>query len=68
VENICPLEVVAAEPFIARCCRSERAGIGLWNGLFGGIVHWGASSWEIAEAARQVATAWRRQNGEGRGR
>ena len=68
VENICPLETVAAEPFIARCCRSERAGLGLRNGLFGAVVHWGASSWEIAEAAREVATAWRKQNGEGSGR
>lgn len=68
VENICPLETVAAEPFIARCCRSERAGIGLRNGLFGAVVHWGASSWEIATAAREVATAWRKEHGGGSGR
>ena len=68
VENICPLESVVAEPFIARCCRSERSGIGLWNGLFGAIVHWGASSWEIVEAVRSVAAMWRERDGEGSGR
>ncbi|MDK2915804.1 MAG: hypothetical protein PWR25_361 [Euryarchaeota archaeon] len=65
VESICPLDVVAEEPFIARCCRSERSGIGLWNDRFGAIVHWGASPWDIAEAVRRVAIAWRKQNGEG---
>jgi len=68
VENICPLEAVAAEPFIARCCRSERAGIGHWNGRFGAVVHWGASPWDIADAVRRVVAAWREQHGEGRGR
>ncbi|MDV2481608.1 hypothetical protein F8E02_06225 [Methanoculleus sp. Wushi-C6] len=68
VENICPLGAVAAEPFIARCCRSERAGLGRWNGRFGAVVHWGASAWEIAQAVRQVATAWREKHGEGSGR
>ncbi|WP_292520115.1 hypothetical protein [Methanoculleus sp.] len=68
MENICPLEAVTDGPFIARCCRSERAGIGNWNGRFGAVVHWGASSWDITVAVRQVAAAWREQRGEGRGR
>ena len=68
VENICPLEAVTAEPFIARCCRSERGGLGLRNGRFGAVVHWGASAWEIAGAVRQVAVAWRERDGDGSGR
>ena len=31
LENICPLESVREEPFIARCCRSERVGIGIYK-------------------------------------
>ncbi|MCK8517952.1 DUF7714 family protein [Methanoculleus sp. 7T] len=68
VENICPLEAVTDEPFIARCCRSERAGLGRWNGRFGAVVHWGASPRTIAEAVGDVAAAWRERNGEGSGR
>ncbi|PKL62136.1 MAG: hypothetical protein CVV31_07940 [Methanomicrobiales archaeon HGW-Methanomicrobiales-2] len=68
VESICPLEAVAREPFIARCCRSERAGIGRWNGRFGAVVHWGASSRDIAEAVWRVTAAWREQGDEGSGR
>jgi len=68
VENICPLEAVAAEPFIARCCRSERGGLGRWNGRFGAVVHWGASPGDIAEAVRRVTAAWRERDGEGSGR
>jgi len=68
VENICPLGEVAEEPFIARCCRSERSGLGCWNGRFGVVVHWGASPWDIAEAVRRVTAAWRERHGEGSGR
>ena len=68
VENICPLEVVAEEPFIARCCRSERGGIGYRNGLFGAVVHWGASPRDIAQAVVDVVAAWRGRDGEGSGR
>lgn len=68
VESICPLGAVAEEPFIARCCRSERSGIGCWNEKFGVVVHWGASPWEIAEAVRRVTAAWREKHGEGSGR
>ena len=68
VESICPLGAVADEPFIARCCRSERSGIGRWNGRVGEVVHWGASPRMIAEAVWHVAAAWRKQNDEDRGR
>lgn len=68
VENICPLEAVESEPFIARCCRSERGGIGRRNGLFGAVVHWGASPRDIAQAVVDVAAAWRERDGEGSGR
>ncbi len=65
VESICPLGAVTAEPFVARCCRSERGGLGRWNGKFGAVVHWGASAWEIAEAVRRVTVAWTERDGEG---
>ena len=68
VESICPLDAVKEEPFIARCCRSERGGLRRWNGRFGAVVHWGASPREIADAVMNVATAWRERDGEGSGR
>ena len=59
LENICPLEQVAEEPFIARCCRSEREGVGTWNGKFGAIVHWGASPAKIARSVQELVSRWR---------
>jgi hypothetical protein len=59
LEEICPLESVREEPFIARCCRSEREGVRVFKGRFGGVVHWGATPWTIAETVRKVADAWR---------
>jgi hypothetical protein len=59
VEEICPLQAAEQEPFIARCCRSERAGLGEWNGKFGVVVHWGASPHEIAKALFALIAAWR---------
>jgi hypothetical protein len=67
VENTCPLEAVRSEPFIARCCRSERGGLGRWNGKFGAVVHWGASPRDIAEAVVRVTAAWRDRDGKGSG-
>jgi len=61
LENICPLESVQQEPFIARCCRSEREGIGMYKGKFGAIVHWGASPSRIAHAVEELVTQWRRR-------
>jgi hypothetical protein len=59
IENICPLESVREEPFIARCCRSERKGTGIYKGKFGSVVHWGASPADIASAVNDVVTKWR---------
>jgi len=59
LENICPLEQVIDEPFIARCCRAEREGIGTWNGMFGAIVHWGASPAMIARSVNDLVVRWR---------
>lgn len=53
--SICPLAAVAEGPFIARCCRSEREGLGTWNGKRGFVVHWGASPARIAEAVAVLA-------------
>ena len=59
LENICPLEQVNEEPFIARCCRTEREGIGTWNGKSGAIVHWGASPATIARSVNELVSRWR---------
>ena len=61
LENICPLEQVQAEPFIARCCRSEREGICKWNKKFGTVVHWGASPSQISSSINDLVEQWRRQ-------
>jgi len=57
--NICPLESVTEEPFIARCCRSEREGIPVWKGHTGAVVHWGAEPVKIHAAVRNLVTRWR---------
>jgi hypothetical protein len=59
LENICPLECVQEEPFIARCCRSEREGLGTWNGKFGAVVHWGADPAHIAHRVNELVLHWR---------
>lgn len=59
LENICPLESVREEPFIARCCRSEREGSGLYKGKYGAVVHWGASPATIARAVDALVKGWR---------
>jgi hypothetical protein len=59
LENICPLEQIKEEPFIARCCRAEREGVGTWNGKFGAIVHWGASPAKIARSVQELVSQWR---------
>lgn len=58
-EDICPLARVEEEPFIARCCRSERTGSPAWNGRAGAIVHWGSSPKEIADAVEDCVRRWR---------
>jgi hypothetical protein len=59
LENICPLESVREEPFIARCCRAEREGIGSWGGKTGSVVHWGANPVKIYESVRDLVSRWR---------
>jgi hypothetical protein len=59
LENICPLESVREEPFIARCCRSERTGAGTHKGKYGAVVHWGANPGQIASAVNELVVQWR---------
>jgi len=56
--NICPLDAAEEEPFIARCCRSERSGVGTHHGLFGAAVHWGATPRDIADAVFALMKTW----------
>jgi hypothetical protein len=58
IDEICPLTQVAEEPFIARCCRADREGVGVWNGKLGGVVHWGASPHVIDTVLRAALAAW----------
>jgi hypothetical protein len=50
VVDICPANQVSEEPFIARCCRAERAGPAIINEKKGIVVHWGSSPRQIADA------------------
>lgn len=54
--NICPLECIRQEPFIARCCRAEREGSTSWNGHTGAVVHWGAHPVKIYESVRDLVS------------
>jgi hypothetical protein len=57
--NICPLECIREEPFIARCCRAERESSTSWNGKTGAVVHWGADPVKIYDAVRDLVSHWR---------
>lgn len=57
--NICPLECIREEPFIARCCRAEREGSMSWNGHRGTVVHWGSNPVKIYESVRDMVTRWK---------
>jgi hypothetical protein len=59
LENICPLESVLEEPFIARCCRSEREGVGIHKGKLGAVVHWGANPAQITRMVNDLVVQWR---------
>lgn len=59
VEDICPLGQVREEPFLTRCCRSEREGIGTYQGKFGAVVHWAAPPWRIARFLEILVKEWR---------
>jgi hypothetical protein len=63
-EETCPLSFVDAEPFIARCCRSEREGTGTWQGKSGAVVHWGASPIQILDAVHAIAGEWRERHAD----
>lgn len=54
VIDICPANEVDAGPFIARCCRAERAGVQQINGRHGVVVHWGASPRQITDAVYEM--------------
>jgi hypothetical protein len=58
-EDTCPLSQVVEEPFIARCCRANRVGIGMYNDKFGVVVHWGSSPRAMLEAMDTLLVAWR---------
>ena len=60
VIDICPVNAVIASPFIARCCRAERAGFQNINGWQGMVVHWGSSPKQIADAMYELVTKLRR--------
>ncbi|QYZ79028.1 hypothetical protein E2N92_06100 [Methanofollis formosanus] len=68
IAEICPLTQVAEEPFIARCCRAEREGVGVWNKKFGGVVHWGASPHTVDQVLRDMLKEWREDEGSSRPR
>jgi hypothetical protein len=59
VQDICPLGQVKEEPFITRCCRSEREGIGMYHGKFGAVVHWAAPPWRVARSLENLVQGWR---------
>ncbi|HVP94112.1 MAG TPA: hypothetical protein VMS89_02955 [Methanoregulaceae archaeon] len=59
LNDICPLNTVKKEPFITRCCQTERIGPAMVNGLSGSIIHFGASPPAIYAAVVQLAAAWR---------
>jgi hypothetical protein len=58
-EDTCPLSQIADEPFIARCCRAERSGIGVYNGRFGAVVHWGSSPRTMLNAVDAMLKQWK---------
>lgn len=62
--DTCPLGQVRAEPFAARCCRSERRGLREIEGLFGTVVHWGDSPAQIFDAVRELVAAWRARDAD----
>jgi hypothetical protein len=57
--DICPIGTVREEPFITRCCQKERGGIGMHNGKYGAVVHWGATPSDIFHAIEGLVAGWR---------
>ncbi|MDV0443651.1 DUF7714 family protein [Methanorbis rubei] len=66
-EDTCPLSQIAEEPFIARCCRADRSGIGIYNGKFGAVVHWGSSPRTMLEAVDAMLEEWHKRKEETHG-
>lgn len=60
-EDTCPISQVKEEPFVARCCRAERSGIGIYNNKFGAVVHWGASPRTMLEAVDKMLVEWKKR-------
>lgn len=61
VIDICPVNAVQEEPFIARCCRAERAGYQIRDGKEGMVVHWGSSPKQIVDAVYELVHELRRR-------
>lgn len=59
LKDICPLNTVKKEPFITRCCQKDRIGPATVNGLFGTVVHFGASPPAIYAAVTRLVEEWR---------
>jgi hypothetical protein len=57
--DTCPIHAADQEPFIARCCRKEREGVGMFEGRFGAVVHWGASPRQISASISRLVEEWR---------
>lgn len=64
-EDTCPLSQIADEPFIARCCKADRSGIGIYNGKFGAVVHWGSSPRTMLNAMDEMLKQWKERTGGG---
>ncbi len=53
--NICPTKWVQPhKPFITKCCKTARVGPIELRGQKGYIVHWGANTYEVAAAVRDL--------------
>lgn len=62
IHDTCPLRAVREDPFIARCCRKEREGVGRFDGRLGAVVHWGSSPRTIASSVEKLVSLWRRSS------
>lgn len=58
--DICPANAAGEEPFIARCCRLDRAGLQIIQGKTGIVVHWGDSPRKICDAVYELAGMWKK--------
>lgn len=66
--NICPFRsdiYTPKQPFVTRCCLSEKSGLATINGVKGAVVHWGASEFQVASTIRELVQQMRKERGEG---